>query len=102
MASKRSPLWKARHDADGNLIRPPGNGRIPHATRSVTIHTKHGGRTQLDSLRLDQRSRAGKRYQALCKDMVAHLGGDATLPQSLLIQQAARLQLATDLAWSGV
>jgi hypothetical protein len=34
--------------------------------------------------------------------MVAHLGGDATLPQSLLIQQAARLQLATDLAWSGV
>jgi hypothetical protein len=34
--------------------------------------------------------------------MVLHLGGDPTRPQSLLIDQAARLQIAVDLAWSGV
>ena len=49
--------------------------------------------------RLDKRTWTGRIYVSTCKDLVAHLGGEPTAAQMLLIDHAARLKIALDIAW---
>jgi hypothetical protein len=46
----------------------------------------------------DMRSAVGKAYRACIVELTAHLGGDPTAPQRILLDQAARLSLLCSLA----
>jgi len=63
----------------------------------------HGGRSA-SLLRdpLDLRTRVGKAYQLQRAAFRAHVGGEPSLPQEKLIDQAARLGLLADISWGAL
>lgn len=71
------------------------------STRSKKVKVTVGGfSSALLRGALDQRSAVGKRYSEHKQALLAHLTDDATQPQRMLIEQAARLSLVSDVVWA--
>jgi hypothetical protein len=85
---------------NGRLVRDKNPASAANA-RPKKVIVSHGGASQL-VLRaaFDMRSRLGRAYAAAHSALVAHLGSDLTAPQAALVDQAARLRLLTQIAWS--
>jgi len=64
----------------------------------------HGGLRSKALLRdpLDLRTNVGKTYHAHKLALRAHIGGDPSVPEEKLIDQAARLAVLADIAWGGL
>lgn len=77
--------------------RPDSAGNARPAVKFVT----HGGSSALLSDRIDLRTREGRAYVQYKGALVQHMGGDTAIsvPQRLLVDQAAKLQLLVGLAW---
>ena len=70
-----------------------------HRKVVVVGHGGHG--RSLLRAPFDMRSRLGKAYQAVMHALRLHVGeAELSAPQAALIDQAARLRLLTQLAWS--
>ena len=95
---RRPKGWLLRQ---GHLVRPKNATSASNAKPAVKFVT-HGGGSSLLNDRIDQRTRVGKAYTSYKAALVQHLGGEAavTVPQRLLVDQAARLQLLVELAWA--
>jgi hypothetical protein len=69
--------------------------------KSKIVVVGHGANSRaLLRAPFDMRSRLGKAYRATIDALRAHVGSDVTPPQVALIDQAARLRLLTQIAWS--
>jgi hypothetical protein len=69
--------------------------RAQIAQPSPNNRTRAGlGREMLPGV--DGRSWAGRRYREVAADLVAHLGGEATVPQEALIRRIAQLIIWTE------
>lgn len=89
-----------RRHKDGKLVRiSPVSARNGKPRK---VHITHGGESALLRGPLDGRSRLGKLYKAALLELRSHLGGDVTVPQSKLVDQAVRLGLLADLSWADV
>ncbi|MGH8488151.1 MAG: hypothetical protein ACREXS_04585 [Gammaproteobacteria bacterium] len=66
--------------------------------RPKKVHLIVGGNA-LRKAPLDLRTTAGKRYRADLIALVAHIGGEPTIVQMKLIDQAARLGILVDITW---
>lgn len=73
-------------------------GRDKKPRRKVLV--RHAGDTvALRYADLDLRSTAGREYRTRVQALTAHIGGDPTPPQVVLIDHAARLHVLARLAW---
>lgn len=69
--------------------------------RPHKVSIGHGGTSRaLMYDPLDLRTRVGKEYHAHKQGLAAHLGGDPTVPQQSLIDQAARLNILSRITWA--
>src|SRR2546427_1632887 len=80
-----------------------GRTKRPDAARnarSMKILLRHASDSRaLRYADLDLRSTAGREYAATKATLTAHLGGEVTAPQAILVDHAARLHVLTRLAW---
>ena len=86
------------HVVGGTLVPMKASGK---QTRTQKVNVIVGGFSE--TLRkgvFDQRSAVGKRYTEHKQALIAHLGGDVTVPQQALLEQAARLHLINDVVWT--
>lgn len=91
-----------RKRKNGRLVkqkRPDSAGNAkPH--KVSIVHA--GGSRALMRDPLDLRTRVGKAYYKHKEMLRAHIGGDPSLPQEALIDQAARLALLEQFTWNQV
>jgi hypothetical protein len=67
--------------------------------RSV-VAVKHAGDSRTLRLgRFDLRRAEGRKYSDTVSLLKAHLGGEVTAPQAILVDQSARLTVLTGIAW---
>ncbi|HLE18558.1 MAG TPA: hypothetical protein VI728_09780, partial [Syntrophales bacterium] len=67
-----------------------------------TRYIRHGGHSDFLHDPLDGRTTLGRAYQGDIEALTAHLGGQLTLPQRSLIEQATRLSLLASIAWAEI
>ena len=60
---------------------------------------RHGAKSGILTDRLDMRTVAGKALGAYRAALTAHIGGEPTVPEAELIDQASRLALLCRIAW---
>lgn len=97
---------RARRLRNGRLElvkRPDAAGNATPRKVSI-IAGGQGGLRSTALLRdpLDLRTAVGKAYHAQKAELRAHVGGDPSLPQEKLIDQAARLAVLADIAWGAL
>lgn len=85
---------------NGRLMRLKRPDAAKNARPKKVSITGHGGSSST-LLRdpLDLRTRVGRAYYAEKQGLAIHVGGDPTVPQEKLIDQAARLGVLADIAW---
>jgi len=74
----------------------PDSARL---ARPKVVFLRHGGGSALMRAAFDGRSRLGKQHRAHVEALRAHLGGEPSVPQVALIDQAAKLRLLAQIAW---
>jgi hypothetical protein len=82
---------------------PIKNAASAKNARAKAIVVRHAGESAALRLgRLDLRSTLGRAYRSRVEALIAHLGGaDAvSIPQLALVNQAARLRLLVEIAWT--
>ena len=90
---------RERKRKNGRLVKPKRPDAAALA-RPAVKYVSHAGTAGLLRDRLDLRTKVGRRYQAHVEALSAHIGGDPTLPQVELIDQASRLKLLACIAWA--
>jgi len=70
--------------------------------RTVVIKGPGTGSKALMRASLDLRSTVGREYFRRLGELRAHVGGDPSVPEARLLDQAARLGLLVDIAWSAL
>lgn len=91
MTEKRGPYLTRRR------AKRPDSAALARPKR---VAVTHGGRSALLHAPLDRRTRFGRLHRAQVDALCRHLGGDVTVAQARLVDQAVRLRLLSELAWS--
>jgi len=97
--ASRPRLKRKRRLRDGRLVLQKGPDMRRNAKPKVK-YLVHGSQRGLLRDPLDARTRIAKLYEAQMQAYRQHLGGDVSVAQEKLIDQAARLGLLTDIAWA--
>lgn len=84
------------------LIHRPKRPDSAALARPRKVAVTHGGSSALRHVELDLRTRAGKAWRENCEALKAHIGGDPSVAQAALIDQAARLRLLSQIAWAEI
>jgi len=103
--TENKALQRSRHGyrrAGGSLARVKNTASADNG-RPRSIFVKHAGASKV--LRhgvLDRRGTLARTMHSEVAELQSHVGGEVTLPQARLIEQAARLRLITAMAWAEV
>ncbi len=89
---------RKRRRRNGRLV-PVKCSASARNARPKVKYLVHGSQRRLLRDPLDSRTRVGKAYAAQIAKYRQRLGGDVSVAQEKLIDQAARLGLLTDIAW---
>jgi len=98
MATKDRTQRPKRMRRNGRLVRVKRSDSAKNARPKVKFLV-HGRHRALLRDPLDARTRVGRAYAAQMVQYRQHLGGDVSVAQEKLIDQAARLGLLADIAW---
>jgi len=88
---------KRRYRTDGSVVKRFDSAANAKPKVKFVVH---GGLSGLLRDPFDLRTQIGKAYVSYKSALISHLGGEVTTPQGILIDQAARLQLLANTAWS--
>lgn len=92
--------YRLKRDSTGKLVRI--NGASWNNAKPARFYVRYGGSADLLNARIDMRSSLGQRYKRDSKAYIAHLGGSATATQAAIVDQAIRVGMLRDMAWSAL